>query len=528
MYLYNARIHTLDPQKPIAAAMAVRDEKVIAVGGNQSILSEFSESDTGIDLRGKTVLPGLTDAHIHLQNYAFSLQRVNCETASRSECLRRVQQRARETAPGEWVLGHGWNQNLWPESFGNASDLDSAAPEHPVYLTAKSLHAGWANSAALRLAGLTAGTQDPAGGRLGRDEGGHLDGILFESAMGLVEKAIPEPGLEQVVSAIRTAQPLLWSLGITAAHDFDRRGCFEALQVLHDRGELGLHVLKSIPLEDLESAEELGLRSGFGDDWLKIGPLKLFADGALGPQTAAMLQPFEGSPDNHGLLFIDSEELFDFGRKAASLGCNLAVHAIGDRAVHEVLQGFEQLRKLEQGIPGLSGNKLRHRIEHLQLIHPDDAARLARLDVIASMQPIHATSDMEIAERFWGARAATSYAWKLQLDHGARLAFGSDAPVESPNPFLGLHAAVTRQRAAGEPGLDGWLPQQRIGLEQALQAYTTGPAYAARWEDRLGSLSPGYYADLIVLDQDPFEVPPSELQYLSPEKVMVAGRWVVE
>ena len=479
-------------------------------------------------MQGQTILPGLTDAHIHLQHYALSLQRVNCETATRRECLQRVQERARHTPPGEWVLGHGWNQNVWPEGFGSAVDLDAVAPDQPVYLTAKSLHASWANSAALRLAGLSDSSPDPTGGRLGRDEAGHLNGILFESAMGLVEAVIPEPGLEQVVSAINVAQSMLWKMGITSVHDFDRRLCFQALQVLHERGELGLHVLKSIPLEDLQLALDLGLRSGFGDDWLKIGPLKLFADGALGPQTAAMLQPFEGSSDNRGMLFMDSEEVLELGRKAAAGGYNLAVHAIGDRAVHEVLQGIEQLRLFEPGIPALANRKLRHRIEHVQLIHPDDSARLAELGVVASMQPIHATSDIDIADRYWGSRSATSYAWKLQLDHGARLAFGSDAPVESPNPFLGLHAAVTRQRISGEPGPEGWIPAQKIGLLQALQGFTSGAAYAAGWEDRLGSLKPGFFADLIVLDRDPFKVPAAELHTLAPNAVMLAGRWVVE
>ena len=322
--------------------------------------------------------------------------------ATRRECLQRVHEKVRHTPPGEWVLGHGWNQNVWPEGFGNLIDLDAVAPDQPVYLTAKSLHAGWANSAALRLAGLNDSSSDPTGGRLGRDEAGHLSGILFESAMRLVESVIPEPGLEQVVSAIHAAQSMLWKMGITSVHDFDRRLCFQALQVLHERGELGLHVLKSIPLEDLQLALDLGLRSSFGDDWLKIGPLKLFADGALGPQTAAMLQPFEGSSDNRGMLFMDSEEVLELGRKAAAGGYNLAVHAIGDRAVHEVLQGIEQLRRLEPVIPGLANRKLRHRIEHLQLIHPDNSARLAELGVVASMQPVHATSDIDIAERYWG------------------------------------------------------------------------------------------------------------------------------
>jgi predicted amidohydrolase YtcJ len=527
MYLYNAHIYTLDPEKPFADALVIHGDKILAVGMDREISNEFGENETRLDLRGKTILPGLIDAHIHLQNFALSLQRVNCETETYQDCLQAVKTRALHTQRGEWVLGHGWNQNLWPQGFGSAADLDLAAPYHPVYLTAKSLHAGWANSAALSQAGLSDSSPDPVGGRLGRNEQGHLNGILYEGAMRLVEDTIPAPDLDRVVSAIQKAQTLLWGMGITGVHDFDRRLCFQALQVLHERGALGLRTLKSIPLEDLQPALELGLRSGFGDDWLRIGPLKLFADGALGPQTAAMLQPFEASSENRGLLLMDSEEVLELGRKAAAGGFNLAVHAIGDRAVHEVLSGLERLRMLEPGFPEIAGRKLRHRIEHVQLIHPDDAARLAALGVVASMQPIHATSDMDIADRFWGARSETSYAWKLQLDQGARLAFGSDAPVESPNPFLGLHAAVTRRRANGDPNPNGWIPAQKINLTQALQAYTSGAAYAAGWEDRLGSLKTGYFADLIVLERDPYKIPPDELCTLAPDAVMLAGEWVL-
>lgn len=527
MYLYNARIYTFDPLNPYAEALAFAGEKVVALGSTSEVSREFGAGDVGLDMRGKTVLPGLCDAHIHLQAYALSLQRLNCETNTQLECLQAVRQRLPEVAPGEWILGHGWNQNVWPEGFGSAADLDAVAPANPVYLTAKSLHAGWANSAALHLAGLDDSSPDPAGGKLGRDAAGRLTGILFEGAMKLVEGVIPEPPLEKVISAILDAQKNLWKMGITAVHDFDRRLCFEALQMLHGRGELGLHVLKSIPLESLPLALELGLRSGFGDDWLRIGPLKLFADGALGPQTAAMFQPFEGSMDQRGVLLMDSEEVLEIGRKAVIGGYNLAVHAIGDRAVHEVLNGIEQLRIFEERLSPRVG-RLRHRIEHVQLVHPDDAARLAKLDVIASMQPIHATSDMEMASRYWGSRSETSYAWNLQLEHGAHLAFGSDAPVESPNPFLGLHAAVTRCRPNGRPGPAGWIPAQRVTLEQALNAYTLGAAYAAGWEDRIGRLKPGSYADLIVLDRDPFALPAGELFTLAPSSVMVAGDWVIE
>lgn len=524
--LYNAHVYTLDSRLPQAEALVVEGEHIAAVGTSQALLDEFGGRCQRVDLEGMVVIPGLTDAHLHLDHYAQSLQKIDCETATRAECLRRVGERSQKTPPGEWVLGHGWNQNIWPEGFGSAVDLDVVSLDHPVYLTAKSLHAAWANSAALRLAGITADTADPQDGRLGRDSSGKPNGILFESAMSMVARVVPEASESQVVQAIDQAQAALWGMGLTSVHDFDRRRCFVALQDLRQRGRLHLRVLKSIPLELLPQAAEVGLRSGFGDDWLRIGPVKAFADGALGPQTAAMIQPYEGgAADNYGMLFLDGESLYEVGRQAVENGLPLAVHAIGDRANHEVLEAYQRLRDYE-AILSHGGTRLRHRIEHLQVIHPDDAVRLAQLEVIASMQPVHATSDMEMADRFWGKRAALSYAWRTQAQHGAVLAFGSDAPVESPNPFWGLHAALTRRRQDGTPGPQGWYPEQRLDMQQALAAYTLGPAYAAGMEDRLGKLAPGYLADLLTLKRDPFACPPEMLFELRPFSTMVGGEWV--
>lgn len=471
------------------------------------------------------MIPGLTDAHIHLEHYALSLKKVDCETTSRQACLARVAERARGTPPGTWLLGHGWNQNGWPGGFGSAADLDHAAPQHPVYLTAKSLHAAWANHAALRLARISHSTPDPTGGRIGRDEQGEPTGILFETAMELVAAAVPQPTPEEVAEAILQAQPVLWQMGLTGVHDFDRQRCFAALQILHARQKLGIRVLKSIPVEDLPHAAALGLRSGFGDDFLRVGGVKAFADGALGPRTAAMLRPYEGEPENRGMLLLDAEQLVEIGRKAIEHGLSLAVHAIGDLANHEVLNAYAQIRAIEQHRP-VPSPALRHRIEHVQIIHPDDAGRLAELGIIASMQPLHAPSDMQMADRYWGERAAHSYAWRTQLKQGAVLAFGSDAPVESPNPFWGLYAAVTRRRAGGAPGPDGWFPAQRLTVEEALRGYTTGAAYAGGLEDRLGRLAPGCLADLLVLEADPYLCNPEELRDLRPAATMVAGEWV--
>lgn len=521
----NARIYTLDSEQPVVAAIRITGDRVTALGD----AAQPAAGEPVQDLGGRVVIPGLTDAHLHLQYYSLGLQKIDCETRTRAECLRRVAERAASTPPGAWILGHGWNQNEWPEGFGTAADLDAIAPHHPVFLTAKSLHAAWANTAALRLANIAANSPDPEGGRLGRTPSGEPDGILFEGAMWLVGQAVPEPAVPELAEAIRAAQPTLWRLGVTGVHDFDRRQCFAALQLLHARGDLRLRVVKSLPLDDLPHAVAVGLATGFGDDYLRIGAVKAFADGALGPQTAAMLQPYEGSTEDRGMLLLDAEELFEHGRAAVESGLSLTVHAIGDRANHEVLNAFDHLRKYEAGLPGAAGRTLlRHRIEHVQLLHHDDVARLAELKVIASMQPIHATSDMLMADRYWGERASLSYAWRTQLQHGATLAFGSDAPVESPNPFWGLHAAVTRRRMDGTPGPQGWYPEQRLTVFEALQGYTTGPAFAAGMENRLGRLAPGCLADLLVLDVDPFKCEPDEIKNILPQAVMVGGEWVFD
>ena len=524
--LTNARIYTFNPDLPSASTLVIDQGKIIAVGETASYLFIDNPRIEIVDLGGRTVIPGLTDAHIHLQTYSMGLQKIDCETASLSECLEKVAVRAQQTPPGSWILGHGWNQNNWLDGFGTCHQLDAITSDHPVYLTAKSLHAGWINSAASRLAGITAQTPDPAGGRIQRDEHGFPTGILFETAMALVTNILPEPQPATVAEAIKDALPLLWQMGLTGVHDFDRQTCFTALQLLHEAGDLKLRVTKCLPIEILPQVVEIGLRSGFGDDFLRIGSIKAFADGALGPRTAAMLQPYEGEPDNRGIAMLDAEEIFERGRLAVENGLSLAIHAIGDRANHEVLDAYAQLRRLEKNNPSLSRGHLRHRIEHVQIIHPDDVHRLAQLNIIASMQPIQAVSDFPMADRYWGSRAAHSYAWRTILNFGTSMAYGSDAPVESPNPFWGLHAAVSRRRPDGSPGPNGWYPGQRLNLTEALHGFTIGAAFAAGMENRLGKLAPGYLADLVILDTDLMDCEIDHIRDIQPAATMIAGEWV--
>lgn len=515
--LHNATIYTLDRKNPVASAIVIDQNRIIAISNDKKVSSEFRNSEN-YNLEGRTVIPGLTDSHIHLKNYALGLLKVDCEVSTKNECLTRVSERVRSTKPGEWILGHGWNQNVWMEGFGSANDLDKIAPENPVYLTSKSLHSSWVNTKALELSGITSNTLDPPNGKIQRDERGNPTGILLEGASDLVVSVLPKPDINEVMDAILKAQRTLLAMGITGVHDFDGQICFTALQKLNQNRKLILRLQKNIPAELLSQAIDLGIRSGFGDDRLWIGSVKFFTDGALGPHTAAMVEDYHNQPGNKGMLFMDAEEIYQIGLIAVQNGLSLAIHAIGDRANREVLTGFEKLREIDKNI--------RHRIEHVQLLRPDDTHRLVKNQIIASMQPLHATSDMQMADSYWGERAAYAYAWKTLLAMGTKIAFGSDAPVESPNPFWGIHAAVTRRRHDGSPGTDGWYPNQRLSVVEAIEGYALGAAFAAGKEKFLGKLRPGFFADLLVLDKDPFSCEIEEIRDIFPVATMVDGDWV--
>lgn len=514
------RIYTFDSRIPQVEAVLIQHGNVRYAGDLEEARRRATLATPIIDLNGRVVLPGLIDAHMHIESLALSLDKVDCNTPDLDTCLERISAHAMATTSGSWLLGHGWNQNRW-ERFGHRRDLDPITSDQPAYLTALSLHAAWANSEALRRSNVTAETPDPPGGRVQRDSDGEPTGILFETAMQLVETQVPEPGLEQRLTAMRRAQEQLWRFGLTGVHDFDRASSFEALQALHERGELGLRVRKILPRDDLEATLQLGLRDGFGDDHLRLTGVKLFSDGALGPRTAAMLEPYLEEPDNLGILLLERDEIVDIGRRAATSRIPLFIHAIGDRANRVVLDALEDLRGIEreEGWPHLP-----HRIEHAQLLHPEDIPRFAALDVIASMQPTHSPSDREMAVRYWGERSRYAYAWRSLLDSGATLAFGSDAPVDTASPFVGLFAAITRQ-SPQDSDMPAWHPMECTDRMQALRAYTAG-ATSSTGDTQLGSLSPGHHADLVVLEHDPFNIPPRELLGLESVGVMVAGDWV--
>jgi predicted amidohydrolase YtcJ len=505
--LHNARIHTLDPRHLWVEAVALRDGLILATGSSHEILPLAAADTECIDLEGRLILPGLCDAHIHMHEWALNQQQLDFSAAkAKSEMLAAIAETVAHTAPGVWITGQGWNESWWGEyDFPTAADLDTVAgQEHPVLFWRSDHHIAVVNSAALQAAGITAQTEPPAGGVIDRDAAGNPTGILRELAAGLVAKLIPEASDRELDALIQTATRGLHALGITAVHDQRIKDGSEgprmlaAYQRLRRRDNLRLRVNCNIAAHQLGELAALGLQAGFGDDLLRLGHIKVFADGSLGSRTAWMLEPFvkhpATGPTNLGVSVTPPDQMAAEFRRAAELGFPISIHAIGDRANRVVLDIFEEMVYSTPPLP------FPHRIEHVQTINPEDLPRLARLDITASVQPLHAPDDRDVADRFLGARTGHTYAFRSLLDAGTRLAFGSDAPVANPNPWWGLYAALQRTRI--DSRRPPWHPEQAISLASALHAYTLGAAEASGWARTIGSITPGKRADLIVLDQD--------------------------
>ena len=519
LILHNAIIHTMHAPQPLAEALAIQGQHVFAIGKNEDILNLADRASEIVDLHGKSVLPGITDAHIHLLQYGLKLASIDCETNTKKECLHRVDEVVQNTPAGVWIRGQGWNHNLWEDGIGSKDDLDAISKNQPIYLAAKSLHASWVNSAALALAGIDRNTTDPPGGKIERNSSGEPTGILLESASLLIEKVFPPPNDAQMQFALLKAQEQLIQFGITAVHDMDEWNIYSLLEKMKKSAGFPLRVVKNIPADHLQDAIRNGLFTGMGNESLRIGWLKLFMDGALGPQTAAMLAPYEGSQDNHGMLILSTAELIEIGTLAAQNGVSLAIHAIGDKAIRCALDGIEAVSSSNH----LQKPILPHRLEHVQIIDPTDIQHMANLRVVASMQPIHVLSDMETAQKYWGKRCECAYAWNSVQSAGIPLIFGSDAPVESPSPFLGMHAAVARQNSKTN---ETWYPQQALSMQTALEAYTCTPVRILQNRSSLGILSTDSLADLIILSADPFTISATSLCDLSPLATMIAGEFV--
>jgi len=536
MLLTNARIYTQDADRPTARAVALAGNRILAVGDDLSHLA--GPGTQTHDLGGRTLLPGFIDAHIHFVGWALQRRWVDLTGApSAAQALAIVAQKAGQTAPGRWLRGGGWDANIWPEGMPTRQLLDQVAPLHPVALDSKDWHSVWANSLALARAGITAATPDPGDGVIERDpQTGEPTGILRENAVKLLDDVVAQPGLDESCAAALEGIHLAWANGLTGIHEASDTAemlAFRTYQALLRRGELGLRVNQAIPRVRRQAAIDLGLQSGFGSDWLRVGSVKFFADGALGSQTAWMLEPYRGRPDWRGVCTLDPEEFTEEALACSAAGLSVMIHAIGDRANREVLNALAVVRGAEpewqagQALPARPWPPLRHRVEHVQIIHADDAPRLARLGLIASMQPIHATSDMLNADRLWGEpRVRGAYAWRTLLDTGVTLAFGSDAPIEAPDVLAGIHAAVTRRRSDAAPGAAGWQPQERISVAEAVRAYTLGAAFASGEEGSKGSITPGKLADLVVLDRDIFTCPADEIRQTQVAATVLDGKVV--
>jgi hypothetical protein len=441
------------------------------------------------------------------------------------EVKRRVREAAQKASPGEWIHGDGWDKNLWNLGrFPNKHDLDPFTPDNPVLLDSRDGHVIWCNTRALREAGIDKNTPEVPGGEIERDGRGEPTGIFKEEAEKIIERAAGDPPWEQEKRAFLLAQKEAQGFGLTGVQDCsseNRKSPVKLIQELREEGKLGLRFTCMIARDALDDAIQLGLRTGNGDEWLRWGGVKILVDGALGSQTAAMMEPYEGS-ENKGILAIPEEVLQETIRKATVHGLASTVHAIGDHANKVVLDAIAETRKKECPDPRLW---LRHRIEHAQCVRPEDVVRFRELGIIASLQPVHLPGDISTAERNWGKRCANAYVTRSFLDAGVPICFGSDAAVETLDPLKGIWAAVSRQRWDGTPK-EGWYPEQRISAAQAVHGYTLGAAYASGEEALKGAIQAGKLADFTVLDRDLFEVPKEEIRDIKVEMTILGGEVV--
>jgi predicted amidohydrolase YtcJ len=512
---------TDDGMREFSVLVFGADGRIVATG-DEDLLAGIPE-DERIDGDGLFILPGLTDAHAHVYSQGFLGVSLNLLGApSVEDAAQSIREFAAQRRTG-WILGRGWNQVLWPvKEFPTAADIDAVVDDRPVWLRRIDGHAAWANSKALEIAGIDADTPDPVGGKIIRDANGDATGVLVDTAMELVEKHIPVPTRSEMRETYDVAVDSLLALGLTGVHDAGiSKTEAEVYMSMADDGELGMRIyaMLSDTGANLDAFPE-PIRA-YGNDHLDIAAVKIYADGALGSRGAAMIEPYHDDPENRGLPFHTQQQLDGFVQKANRKGFQVGVHAIGDLGNDMVLDAFERAQ-------GGKPSPLRNRVEHAQIIALEDIPRFSELGVIASMQPVHATSDMNMAEdRVGPDRILGGYAWRRLLDSGAVIASGSDFPVELPNPFLGLYAAVTRQDRAGMPE-NGWYADQAMTRAEALHSYTLAAAYAAHQEDRLGSLERGKWADFIVVDRDYFEIPASEIDEIRVLQTWVGGKLVYE
>ena len=519
-------VHNVQMYTPVGqeirsySGFVVRDGRIASLLPSGAPLPNVPEARR-IGGKGKTVLPGLIDAHGHVLELGRSHLQVDLRgTQSVADALERIGAFAQANPKSRWILGSGWNQVLWSnKQFPTAKDLDKVLPDRPAMLSRVDGHAVWVNSLALKAAGVTRATKDPAGGQIVRDANGEPTGIFVDNAMSLIDKQVPPATDEEVRTALAAALADLSALGLTGVHDagVDMR-TYAAYRALGEAGQLSVRIYAMLADgKDARPVIAQGPKPSLFDDRLQLQAVKAWVDGALGSRGAHLLADYADQAHHRGLALYTPEQIKELGSLASQHGWQLNIHAIGDAGNRIALDTFEQTFTSAQR------SALRPRIEHAQVISLDDLPRFARLNVIASMQPTHATSDMNMAEdRIGPQRIKGAYAWRTLLDSGARMAFGSDFPVELPNPFLGLYAAVTRQDREGHPP-GGWHPEQKLTRAEALRLFTLDAAYASGLETKVGSLEPGKWADFIIIDRDYFKVPESEIDDIKVEATYVAG-----
>jgi len=529
LILHNARIYTVDARHSIAEAVAIAGDRIVRVGKEAEILGLKGPSTRLIDVRGGTIVPGLHDAHAHVVGLGAALQDVDLRgTRSFEEVVGRVRRRVANARPGEWIIGRGWDQNDWPDTNWPTHDLLSAAtPDNPVYLARVDGHAGLANRKAIETAGLGPLTADPPGGRIMRSADGQPTGVVIDGAQGLITSRIPRVGRGQLEDQIQLADRELRRVGITTVHDAGADGdTVDAYKRLIEAGTIRtrLYVMLRGSLRELTPFFERGPVVDVANHRMAVRAVKIYADGALGSRGAALLEPYSDEPTTSGLLTTPPDEVYAQTVAAARAGFQVGIHAIGDRANRQVMDVFE---RVQREVPG--SRALRMRIEHAQILDVAEIPRFAKLGVIASMQPTHATSDMPwAAARIGEARVEEgAYVWRKLLDSGAVLASGSDFPVEDANPLLGFYAAITRQDAQGNP-TGGWTPRQRMTRDEALASFTQQAAYAAHAETLTGSIEAGKLADLVVLSKDIMRVPTREILTTTVRTTIVAGETVYQ
>ncbi|MBK7865007.1 MAG: amidohydrolase [Archangiaceae bacterium] len=495
------RIRTGDAQRPIAQAMAIRDGKIVKVGSRDEAMEAAGPNPIVDEFPSGVIVPGLTDAHGHLLGLGEALTFANLyEAADEADAVKKLRSAGEPAHQGDWLMGEGWDQNDWPgHAFPTRWSLDAELEHTPVYASRVDGHAAWVNGEALKRAGIRKDTLDPPGGRIVRDPNGEPTGVLIDNAMELVRAKIPPAGPEQLKLRLKAALETCARVGLTGIHDAgEELEVFEQLQRWDAGGSLPIRVYAMA--KGVGDDRDLFLGRGtFKGRRLTLRSVKLLADGALGSRGAVLFEPYTDDPGQSGLYVLKHELLEQRAQAFAAAGFQVAVHAIGDKANAETLDVLEKLP------PN------RHRVEHAQLLREQDVARFARSGIIASFQPTHATSDMPWAEARVGAkRLQYAYAWRSVLDTGAHVAFGSDFPIEKPDPLLGLFAARTRTDVHGQPA-GGWHPEQKVSGEEALAAFTSGAAYAELAEDRRGALREGFDADFVALSVDPVEDPPEAL-----------------